>query len=385
MKYIRKRYEIQGLGIERLLDGLQNAGITLYDVRRVRAHCVHFSIPFEQCEQAESFLSSHGFSCKELPETGWARRLGQIRKRWFLLPLAGMAAAALVFALQFIWQIEVSGAGVYRGEVLQFLKEENIHPGIQKREIDLRSLSDGLLYRLPQIAWATAEIRGITLQIRIVSGIPAPDLSANIGGQPCDIVAACDGIVERIDVYAGTAEVKPGETVKKGQVLIKGQEKTGAEAWRGVPARGRVLAHTWLHAQAAVSAAETRSTPTGRISAKNTLCTPWFSYSDQPDPEYLTCDAEVRAMPIGGAWVPLWLERKTYTEVALERYIRPTADLQEESGLAALQKIYSLCGNKDEIIDKNIIFSMIEGEAVIADAYAELLTDIGRAVPQTLK
>ncbi|MBQ7520015.1 MAG: hypothetical protein IJU12_06830, partial [Clostridia bacterium] len=86
----------------------------------------------------------------------------------------------------------------------------------------------------------------------------------------------------------------------------------------------------------------------------------------------------------GGVWIPLWLERKTYTEVALERYRRPLTDLQAESGLAAMQKIYSLCDSKDEIIDKTINFSMIEGETVIADAYAELLTEIGRTVPQTL-
>ncbi len=385
MKYIRKRYEIRGLGVERLLEGLQKSGIVLYDVQRIRAHCVRFSVAAGQSDQAEAYASDHGFACKELPNTGLMRAVRQIKKRWILFPMVGLAAAALVFSLQFVWQIQIDGAGIYSGEVQQYLKEEHIRPGISKRKIDLRSISDGLLYRLPRIAWATAEIQGISLRISVIPGIPAPDLSASIGGRPCDIVAACDGIIQRIDVYAGTAAVKPGDTVKRGQVLIRGRERgAGDESDHAVPARGQALAHTWLHAQAAVSAAETLSIPTGRTAAQKCLRTPWHTYSMDVEPEYLTCDTEVSVLPIGGVWIPLWLERKTYTEVALERYRRPLTDLQAESGLAAMQKIYSLCDSKDEIIDKTINFSMIEGETVIADAYAELLTEIGRAVPQTL-
>ena len=384
MKYMRKCFEIRGLGIERLLDGLQKADIPLYDVQRVQAHCVRFSVPVDQCGQMEAFSAEHGFAVAELPENGPMRRLNQLRRRWIILPLMGLAIAALALSLQFIWHVEVVDGGIYNGEVLQYLKEENIRPGIRKQAVDLRALSNGLQYRLPQIAWASAEIQGISLRVCIIPGVPAPDLSVNIGGQPADIIAACDGIVERLDVYAGAAAVKVGDMVKKGQILIKGQEKglLGNET-RFVPARGRVLARAWVHAQAASGIWEIRSTPTGHVSSQNVLRCPWFTYAAEEEPSYLTCDTETRSTPIGGAWIPLWLERKTYTEVALERFARPTQDLQAECGRAAMQKIFSLCNNKDEMIDKKIIFSMIERDTIIADAYAELLTDIGRAVPQT--
>ena len=384
MKYVKKRYEIRGLGIERLLDGLQKAGIPLYDVRRVQAHCVRFSVPLDQCAQAEGFAADHGFSVAELPDSGSMRQLNQLKRRWLFLPLLTVAIAVLMLSLQFIWRIEVIDAGIYGGEVLQYLAEANIHPGVRKQAVDLHALTDGLQYRLPQIAWASAEIQGITLRVQIIPGVPTPDLSANIGGQPADVIAACDGIIEKLDVYAGTAKVKAGDTVRKGQVLIEGLERgrLGNE-YRPVPARGRVLARTWVHAQAASDMLETRSTPTGNTSTQSVLRCPWYAYSAEDEPNYLTCDMETRRTPIGGAWVPLWVESKTYTEVALERFARPLEDLQAECGLAAMQKIFSLCNNKDEIIDKNIIFSMIEGETIFADAYAELLTEIGRAVPQT--
>ena len=385
MIFIRKRYEIKGLGIERLLDGLKEIGVSLYDVQRVRAHCVRFSIPVDQCRQMEAYAEEHGFACQSLPDTGLLRRLRQIRKRWFLFLFMAMAAGALMLSLQFIWQIQVEGAGIYRGEVLQYLKEANIHPGVRKHAISLRTLSDDLQYRLPQIAWASAEIQGVSLSIRMVPGVPAPDLSANIGGRPSDIIAACDGVIQQMDVFAGTAMVKVGETVKKGQLLIAGKERNSLqETYQPVPARGQVTARVWLLAQAEVNAYETLSTPTGNTEIQYTFRCPWYNFSAQSGPQYLTADEEIERFPIGGAWVPLWLEKRTYTEVALERFQRPIPDLQAECGLAAMQKIFSLCNNKDEIIDKKINFSMIEGETIHADAYAELLTDIGRAVPQTL-
>ena len=95
MKYIRRRYEIAGLGIERLLDSLQKAGITLFDVRRVRPHAVRFSVGADQSAQAEAYASEHGFSCKEMPEAGLTRKLQQIKRRWIIFPLRGVAAAAL--------------------------------------------------------------------------------------------------------------------------------------------------------------------------------------------------------------------------------------------------------------------------------------------------
>ena len=48
-----------------------------------------------------------------------------------------------------------------------------------------------------------------------------------------------------------------------------------------------------------------------------------------------------------------------------------------------MQKLLTFCVGSDEIIDKWLDYSMIEGENILATATAELLVDIGRFLPES--
>lgn len=381
MSRLLKRYMIQGLGIERLLDGLQKEDIRLFGVRRVKAHSAVFSVALGQAEKALETASRLGFSVTELPDSGLTRRLSMAKKQWLLFIAAFAAFLGLITLMQYVWEVRITNAGVYRGEVARYLEEQDIRPGVRKADIDTQALCDGLLYRLPQVAWVRAEIEGMRLNVTLVPGVPAPELISDADA-PGDLVAAHDGIIQQISVFSGTAAVKPGDTVRAGDVLIQGKEKSDyGGAYHEVAARGQVKARVWLRAEAAVSATETVSIPTGRITAQCVLCCPWASYCREPGPDYLTADVEKRVVPLGGAWFPLWLEERTYHEVSLEKAERPLEEILQESVLAAMRKIISQCYSIEEIIDKAVNCCMIEGENILAVVQAEIVTDIGRFVP----
>ena len=283
--------------------------------------------------------------------------------------------------LQFIWRIEISGAGVYKGEINRWLAEQEIMPGVLRRSVPLKTLCDDLLFRLPRIAWVRAEVQGVTLKINVTEGVPMPDLiSPERSG---DIIAACDGVIRSIEVYSGTACVSPGDTVLSGQVLIQGAErgKLDSES-QTAAAKGKILARTWQSADAAVKTVSYISVPTGNNASSFQLKTPWFSVFPEQSPDYLTQEIETRSIPLGGAWFPLWAEKTTYTEIYLEESPRDIEEAKREAGQLAMRKLLLKCAKNDEIIDKHIIFSMIEEDTVQATATAELIADIGRFSPQ---
>lgn len=218
MRALLQGISCQGLGAERLLEKLKAAGVQLYDVRRQDAKTLCFYYESRDQERVSGLLQSLGFACAPLPVRGYARRLAQWPR---LVPGAIAlltALCCLAFSLQFVWRIDISGAGAYAGEVRQYLHAQGLRPGRLKSAIQTSQICDDLLYRLPRIAWVRARIQGVTLRIEITQGVPMPSgISQTAAG---NIVAVCDGVIAHIDVYAGEAAVSAGDTVREGDVLI---------------------------------------------------------------------------------------------------------------------------------------------------------------------
>ena len=382
MSKLQKRYAVSGTGLEKLLDLLKKQGFTLYGVRRVQARCLEFSVPVRQSRALEEWMEQRGFSIRELPAKGLLQFLTSVRRRRLLMAFSIFACCFCILFLQCIWDVQVTGAGIYRGEVNGWLREQKIHAGILKKSVDLDALCEGLLYRLPQIAWVRARIDGVTLSIEITEGVPAPSYAAP--DENGNIVAACDGVIHTIDVFAGTAAVSPGQSVKKGQVLIKGEERNGLDnSVKSVHARGKVMARIWKSADSLVSASAIVSHPTGRTADILSVSTPWFSLSRSASPNYLTWDMETEKIPVGSAWIPLWIDKTRYTELYLEKATRDIEEAKREAGQLAMHNLLLKCAKNDVIIDKSLNFSMIEGDNIQATATAELIADIGIFAPQT--
>lgn len=380
MKRLLKDYQVSGSGVERLLNVLEKEGFHLQDIARKKKQRLDFSAPLDQSARLEESLKSMGFSFQVLPARGLLKRVVSFHRNRFLIVISGLLLMAALCSLRFIWKINITGAGSYLGEVNGYLRECGIAPFVYKGSLDLQKLCEDLLYRLPRVAWVRAEIRGVELEIRITQGVPQPAVISDTDAG--NVTAALDGVVQSILVFRGTAMVKPGDTVKQGQVLIAGKENREAGKEALVQAGGKVYARTWRSADAFVSAERLRESATGRESETSRLVTPWGTVVSQPSPDYLTYDQEIRRIYIGEAWVPLWLEKVKYKEIALEKIPEDIEATKAEAGALAMRKLLSLCGKNDEIIDKWLNFCMIEGDTIQATATAELMTEIGVYTPQ---
>lgn len=379
---LKKGYRISGMGLERLLETLKKQGVHLYDVKRTAARSLEIYASFQQSAQVAETAAQLGFEIEELPARGAAKRLEKLKQRRLLPVFSLIMCAALLSMLRFVWHIEISGAGIYSGEVRSFLAEQHIAPGIPKSAVDIQALCDALLYRLPRVTWVRAEMRGLTLHVDITQGTPLPALESDDGSG--SIIAVRDGVVDEIRVFSGTAAVKVGDTVRAGDVLIYGWERGSNEAQVPVRARGVVRARIWYRAQATAPLTETLSIPTGNTVQRQRIVSPWFAYSEA-SPDYLTSDCETQRMPIGGVWLPVWREINTYTEVALEKSTRDLQAAQAEAGTLAMRRVLRLCGENDEMIDKWLDYSMIDGETILASATMEVITEAGQFLAESSK
>jgi len=381
MKFLKEYFSVRGISAERQLSKLESMGFTLYDVRRTGARSVEFGADKTHAEQICLFFQERGFECTPLPPRGLNKKLQALQLHSPLLILSLVTLFFLSFSMRFIWKIDVSGAGAYAGEVRAFLAENGIRIGMRIDAVNTNALADQLTYRLPRIAWVHARIQGMTLQIDITQGVPAPEIVSH--GPPGNIVAGRSGTIENIHVYAGTAAVGAGDHVTAGDVLIYAFEQGKDGINVPVRARGTVIASSYITENASVSAHNFQSERTGRTARQTVIHLPGCSLPLTSGPDFLTSEFESVFQRAGSSWFPVIIEKRTVFELAISETAPDNSHLQAESARLAMQKLLLSVGENDEIVDKWLDYSMIEGGIIVATVRAWIRSDIAVSSPET--
>ena len=368
------RFTLEGYNLERFVNTMSKENIPLLSFRRTGVRklvcvCYQADMPAIQALVAEK-----GWKCTDPTPLGLAAFFAFLRIRWGI-PLGFFLMIAVSVTLyQFVWQVEIRGAHQYHGDIVTYLADENLTPGLPKNRVDAHELTQKLNRRYPEVAWFNVYVHDVTLVVDCSLGMPPPAVKPV---SPGDLVAMRDGVVTTVLVHAGTPAVKPGDIVRKGQVLVYGRERIADEGSISVNAQGVIMARCWRSQTVSVPLREVYSASTGRITEHQQICTPWLSVPAALEtPSYLAYDTEITRLPLVGCFFPCWIQKTVFYEVALEFNQRNAEEVQAEAGTAATQKLLdTLRGN--EIVDKWVDYCMIENDLMIATATAEWVMDIG--------
>ena len=374
-KTLTVQMRFAGLNAEKLLNAARAQGIPVQGVRREKDRSVTVQCARGDAPALRALAAEKGYQVSRECPAGAFLWIGRWAKRRGLLIGAVLGAAAVFWALGFVWQVRVENAGAYAGEVRAYLRELGIEPGIRRSQVDLAALREKLEWRLPQVKWVWVEWTGVALRVRLEEGTPPPDVEP--WGGAGDVVAAEDGLLLRLTVYAGTPAAHAGDFVRRGQVLIRGEERGAGGDTVPVKARGEAVARVWVTVRRRLPLEEAVSVPTGRQEDRWTMETPFFSWSSRQEPAYLTADREVREIRVGGAWLPVTVKKESISEVFLKCRLRDLEAVKREGARAALLALRQALIS-DEIVDKWLNFSMIKGDTIEVEATAEVWRDIGR-------
>lgn len=272
--------------LETFLNLAASAGMTLWRIRRaddrLRALIGLGSIPALRRVAREArcrvrFGRRHG-----LP-FAWRRLL---RRR--VLVAGALLCALIVYYLSgSFWFIDVRGLERLPEDVLRReLARLGLRPGVRKHAVDLRLLAERLPLEVPGIAWVGVTSYGVRVVLDVVEKEPAPS-AAKQG--PAHVVARRPGVVVEVLALRGTPVVQPGDVVRQGQILIRGEYRApepagkpegtrtpGSSRRQSVAARGRVLARTWYSEYLEIGLEEALTVRTGRVLRRTYLrIGPW--------------------------------------------------------------------------------------------------------------
>ena len=152
--------------------------------------------------------------------------------------------------------MEVRGTErVSRGEILRALEDAGLGVGSFWPGLSADLLRSQALQQLPELGWMSVNVCGSRAIVQVREREEKPLLESETGQE--SLAASTSGVVRRVAVLSGRAEVAEGQPVTEGQLLVSPVPGQGR-------ARGSVVAETWRETIAVRPALETEKLP-GRL------------------------------------------------------------------------------------------------------------------------
>lgn len=235
--------QINGLGLERFVNRALASGIAIGDVTREEDGSMTARVDVGGFYALHRLLKNERWSVHIRRKRGIIMRLSKLRRRKVLLYGWMPVLFLLLWASRMIWLIDIDGCDeVSEDAILETLAEAGISPGTKRRSFTLEMLNDAIRSSDPRIALASVTVSGVVLNVEIRE---ADEIEKNTDEDaPADIVAKKDGLILSVTALRGHGKVKPGQTVRAGELLISGNlTREGGEELL-VRAKGKVTAET---------------------------------------------------------------------------------------------------------------------------------------------
>lgn len=214
------KIEIETNHLERFLNLCGNQKIELWSLKRKKKSCSCYISRADE-KKSRFIQEKTNTKLKIIKRGGLPFFFDYYRKqKVFLLGIS--LGFLLLFGLSdFIWEIDVKGNTEYTKEdVVDFVKKNYVSLGTRKQKVNCDELEEKIRQNYDKIAWVSCSLDGCRLSIHMKETLDKK--TKNKASSPCDLVAVKPGIVVSIMTQNGTALVKEGDKIKKGDTLISG-------------------------------------------------------------------------------------------------------------------------------------------------------------------
>ena len=235
------RVEIEGYYIERFINICQNKKILIWNLKREKGVKLFFNIGIKDFKRIKNIARKTNCKIKIKKKKGIPFLLYKYKKRKIFAIFLVLIVFFIYTSSRYVWNIDVSvedGWGIENIE--KDLYNLGLKRGIRKASIDTDKIINEIRLKRNDISWMGIDLKGTNAIIKIVKADEKPDLIDS--SDYCNIVAMKSGIITKIIAQNGTALVKEGDEVHKGDILIAGYMEGKYTEKRYVHSLGEVQA-----------------------------------------------------------------------------------------------------------------------------------------------
>lgn len=205
------KFKVTGYNLDNLIRTLHQKNIVIYNLEYLNKNTICFTVSDKHAKKVKRRIANY----KVTETLSFVKRLPKIMLANIALILAVFIGSIFyLFLSNYTWQIKVYGTEqLTENDVIQVLKSN----GIAKGKINIKSnkeIEDILLNNYDRIAQVSVIKHGTAIIINLSEKL------VYIEQEFKPIVAKYSGIIKDINIITGTTNVKVGDYVNKGDVLV---------------------------------------------------------------------------------------------------------------------------------------------------------------------
>jgi len=374
------RLEIWGEYPEQFINALARRSIEFWRFRKYKDGRAEVSIPLKAAADIERLTRGIDCEVKVLGKTGLTHFLHGLKRRWALFAGMFLCFMAVTILSLFVWEIEVSGnETVPDSEILSVLEELGVHIGTFGISIDQQDIRSRALAEIKELSWLTVNIKGTKAEVIVRERIPKPEIVDE--DTPTVVVATKSGIISKMNIYRGLAQVNTGDTVAKGDILV-GAELTSLNSGNSlVHAMADVYARTWYEFSYEMPLEYTEKNYTGNTDKIRAL----ILFGKRINLYFSTgfsntfCDKIIKSSQItlpGGYSLPIRIITEVYEEYEAEKKIMDISEAEQILKTRLSERLDELAGNGEKV---SVSFKTdVSNDVIKVTISAECIEQIGR-------
>lgn len=237
------RVQLESKELEKFINLLCKNRIVQMNIRKESINSISFDINYGDYNKTRELAYKTRSRIKIIDRKGMVFLKIKLRRRIAMVFGALLFVGIITYLSNFIWGIDIiTEKNIAPYEIREELKDIGVVPGIYKKNLDVYQVEENLKKNNDNIMWIRVRVEGSKLMVTLAERQAIPKVVND--NSPCNIIAKKDGIITRVYTKAGTPVVKIGDVVKKGQMVVVGEQGREGATYK-VHASGDVMAKTY--------------------------------------------------------------------------------------------------------------------------------------------
>lgn len=348
------RVKVEGYYIERFINICTNKKIVIWKLKRNKDIDLELNVRIKDFKEIVKIAKKTRCRISIVKKKGVPFIVNRYRKRKLFGVAILLVITLIVVSSNFIWNVEIQSEDDQFFNIEQDLNDSGLKIGVLKNKINTKEIINNVRLKRSDIAWMGIEIKGTNAIVKLVKAKEKPDILKE--DEYCNIVSEKPGIITKISAQNGTAQVKVGDTVNKGTILISGWIEGKYTGIRYVHSKGEIQAKVWYTKNKTINLRQEIKEKTGNVENKYTIKINNFEINLQKRVSkfkfYDTINAEKKFKIFSDFYLPISIVKTTYEE---ENNIQKTYTIDEAKKIAIDElenELNNEIDNKENILDK---------------------------------